>query len=289
MTPEEPNAAMWRYLARIVLLGLPLSLLSGSVTTTRAQPTNKVPAATWDESLLGAARDSMAQVFASLVEQAIPREYEKRKDWGNTKNLTVGIRTDGLRIHRRKKPVKHGVWKHYRVRLVEPQENLLVRMDHLRALDGGRVACTLVISAELDCWLRTKVYQDGIHLIALEVVGDTRMQLSLDCEVAARIQAVEGSPRIVIDPQVTNSSLKLSELHLQRISNADGPLVSELGGELKDLIEDKLHGPKLTAKLNRAIDKKRDRLTLDWSELLNSSWWPLARLPDIEAASGTRR
>ena len=198
---------------------------------------------------------SIANAFADLVEQAIPREYEKRKDWGKTKNITIGIRNDGWKLSRRKKPVNHGVWKHYKVRLVEPDENFKVRIEKLRNVESGRAAFTLVLEADLDTWARAKIYPYGIHLIALEAVGDTSMVLALDCEVGIQLD----SDKITINPSVVNASLQLKDFHLHRVSNAKGPIIRELGDGLQKLIEHELKGPKLVAKLNRAIDKKRDR------------------------------
>ncbi len=232
--------------------------------------------------------DALATTFAKLIESAIPVEYDKKKDWGKTKNLTVGLHNKGLKIKRRKKAVKHGVWKHYRVKLVNPEEKFAVRIDNLRSVDDGRFSFTLVILAKLDTWIRAKVYQYGVHLIAVEITGDTEMELSLDCEVGVQLRFVDGLPSVTIDPRVANSHLALSNFHLRRISNAKGPLVKELSSGLRRVIEHELKGPKLTAKLNRAIDRKRDRLELSMSELVDSSWWPLARLPELEQATRSR-
>lgn len=218
-----------------------------------------------------AARSSQANplttAFAKIIENAIPREYEKSKDWGNTKNVTVGLRAEGWKIHRRKKPVNHGVWKRYRVRLVEPEERLQVEIREVRPLDNGGFAFTLALEAKFDLWARAKVYQHGIHLIALEADADATIDLEIDCQLAVRLHTHEGSSGVALDPQVIDSRLDIVDFHLHRVSNAKGPLVRELGEELPRLLEKELQGPKLVAKLNRAIDKKRDRLELAWSEV----------------------
>ena len=212
-----------------------------------------------------AASDSLAKMFAQLVEQAIPREYEKRKDWGRTKNVTTGIRTDGLRIHRRKKPVKHGVWKHYKVRLIEPEKTLAVRIDNFRPVEGGRVGFSLTLDAKFDLWARVKVYQYGVHLIALETVGDATIDLAIDCEIGLNLTTPAGRPGVAIDPRVVDARLDITDFHLHRVSNAKGPIIRELGEEFPRLIERELQGPKLVAKLNKAIDKKRDRLQVGFA------------------------
>ena len=227
------------------------------------------------------AKRTLANTFAELIEQAIPLEYDKKKDWGKTKNITVGIRNKGIKLYRRKKAVKHGVWKHYRVKLVDPEKNLDVQIENFHPIGGRRIGFTLILAAKLDVWARAKIYQYGVHVIALDMAGDTAFQLAIDCEVGVRLHTKSGSPGLVIDPQVVDARLALSDFHLRRVSNARGPLVHELSNGLRRVVEHELRGPKLVTKINRSIDKRRDRLELDFGELLDSSWWPLASLPGV--------
>ena len=249
-----------------------------------AETISPAPPTSEEQPLVDAARNTLAWTFAKLIEDAIPAHYDKQKDWGKTKNITVGIRNEGLKLVRRKKPVKHGVWKHYQVWQVNPEEHLKVRIENLRTLDGGRVGFTLVLSAKLDLWARAKVYQYGVHLIALEVEGQTAFDLSLDCEVGARLKKIDDVTSVAVEPLVAEARLSLHDFRLNRVSNAKGFLVREIGEEVQNLVERELQGPKLTAKLNRAIDKKRDRLKYDLPGFVNSSWWPLANLPNVERA-----
>src|SRR5215475_8916108 len=73
----------------------------------------------------GLPSEAVAKVVAGMIADAIPREYEKYKDWGNTKRITTGLDFKGHpwdpKIDRRKSDVNEGVWKHYRVTLVEPE------------------------------------------------------------------------------------------------------------------------------------------------------------------------
>lgn len=220
-----------------------------------------------DSAIAGEQQTLLAHAFASIIEASIPREYEKRKDWGRTKDITVGLRNDGWKIHRRKKAVKHGVWKHYKVRLVEPEQQFDVQVQSLR-MESGKLCFTLALQAKLDLWSRLKVYQYGVHMVALEIVGDAAINLAIDCQLEMHWQTAAGQVGVALDPQVTDSRLVITDFHLQRISNAHGPLVRELGEEIPDLIHDQLHGARLTQKLNRAVDKKRDRLEISIEELI---------------------
>ena len=61
------------------LLGV---FLSGAVEAQQVSPSAR---GGFEETSVDAAKQSLANVFASLIEQGIPREYEKRKEWGKTK------------------------------------------------------------------------------------------------------------------------------------------------------------------------------------------------------------
>jgi hypothetical protein len=234
-----------------------------------------------------AAHSALADSLATLIRHAIPPVTDKKEDWGATKEITTGARVTGKpfhwHVHRRKKAVDHGVWKHYVVRLVEPEKHLVVQLTRLQSLPGGKFAFTLHVESPLDAWARAKVYNYGVHLIALEVEADARLRLDVSGEIGVRFGADNGAATVAVVPVVTDAQLSFDRLNIRRVSNAHGPLVDELGGGVRRLIEDELDGPKLAAKLNQAIDKKRDRLKFSSAEIFKSSWWPLAQ-PAQEAA-----
>jgi hypothetical protein len=210
------------------------------------------------------ASDALASTLSQLIRDAIPRTYDKQKDWGATRDVTVGYRVDGkpfhYHVHRRTKPVEHGVWKHYKLQVVEPDKNLRVRLRDLRPVGPGRMAFTLELESKLDAWARAKVYQYGVHIIALEVEGDLQMRLQIHGEIALQATVVSGAAAIAAHPVVTDAKLSLDEFRIRRVSDARGPIVRELSDGVRSIVLDELNGPQLTAKLNRAIEKKRDRL-----------------------------
>jgi hypothetical protein len=221
-----------------------------------------------------AAPEYLSQIAAKLIAEAIPPEYARTKDWGQTKQITSGLRSSGnffdFDIHRRKKHVKHGVWKSYRVQLLQPEEHLEVRVENLRRLENGRIALTLFVKAKLHAQARAKVYERGVHLIAVEAEGHTSAQLWLEAEIG--IESVRtGSylPGIAVRPLVTDARVALDDLRLTRISDVRGPLVRELSSGVRRLLEDELEGPKLVAKINRSLEKRRDRLELTPAKLTN--------------------
>jgi len=218
----------------------------------------------------------LAQALSDLLVQAIPAHYEKKRNWGRTKSITTGLRTTGsgldIRIKRRKKDVPHGDWKHYRITLVDPDEKLQLAVTELRPVEPGKAIVSLALAADVHGWGRTRHYNRGLHLLTLSAETTTRMHLQLACEITIATEIYEGVPSVVVRPRVTDAKLTLRDFRLHRISKADGPLVRELGKGIKHVIEDGLEPHKLTKKLNRAIDKKRDRLRFSPAEILESGW-----------------
>ncbi len=227
-------------------------------------------------TVAGITPEVVAPIIGPLIAEAIPREYHGSKDWGKTTFVTTGLHSDGnffkFDIHREKKEVNDGVWKKYRLTLIDPDKNLTVRIDNLHSIDSGRYALTLFVAAKVHGWARAVVYERGVHVISLEAEGDTSIRLWLDAEVSA--ETVKSSllvPGIELHPKVTDARLKFDDFRLSRISDVKGALAHDLGGLLKNALQKELSGPKLVAKINHSLQKHPEKLRLTPDRLLGKS------------------
>src|SRR5690606_14126898 len=97
--------------------------------------------------------EAASRLITALVRDLLPHTYEDLRDWGGAKRVWDGlhIRTDGLQIKtkRRWKEVKHGTWKMYRVRLIDPAEQFRLTVENIRPQENGRVAFVLHADARL--------------------------------------------------------------------------------------------------------------------------------------------
>lgn len=241
------------------LLLVPLALHA------RGEPPSTSPP---EPRALTAADAQLAATLAAIIREAIPREYAREKDWGKTKRITTGITTDEpiykLKLHRRKKEVPHGTWKKYRVEFIEPEKRLHVSVQNLHSLEGGGIGLRLVLDAELDGWAQMRHYNRGVHLLTLTAEGDSHLRVAVDCQVRLKMTA-DG---LAIQPQVVGTQLDIKEFELRRFGELEGDLAEELGDGLLYLMRDQLEDKQLTAKLNRAIDKKRDRFVVTAGDLV---------------------
>jgi hypothetical protein len=246
-------------------------LLAAMVRSDRAQAAEAPAPSPANPAVDGAALERLKVLLATLIQQATPKEYEKRDDWGAVKSVTTGVRVEGrplhTHFHRRTKDVNHGAWKHYRLTLVDPERDLRVEVREMTALAGGRAGFVIAVDARLDAWGRLKLYQYGVHLGAYEIEADVEARIEVRGDVGLAVRSSGDGPVLVVDPVVRDARLDFQQLRLRRISDAHGPLVKQLGDGVARMIEEELNGEKLVGKLNRAIDKKRDRLQTspgDW-------------------------
>src|SRR5215212_6622833 len=227
-------------------------------------------------SFTGITPEMVAQLVAPLIAEAVPREFEGKKDWGKTKNVTTGLRSEGnffrFDIHSKKSEVNDGIWKKYRVTLIDPDKNLEIRIDNLHRLESGKYALTLFVAAKVHGWARAIVYEHGVHVISLQAEGDTAIRIWVDAEVG--VETVESAtfiPGLELRPVVTDARLKFDDFKLTRISDVRGAVAKELGDLLRKELQKKLSGPKLVDRFNHALQKHPERLRLSPDMLLGKS------------------
>lgn len=234
---------------------------------------------------LGQTTDEEARATVqSLVDLAIgmlPHHFEGDQDWEETKKLWAGVRLrrDGLRIStkRRWREVRHGRQTRYRVSFPGSESSRPPVTAHVRSVehlagDGDRRSGWSIqtdLTTPLDFSARVERWNLGVQIFSVEISGHMKIRLTLDGRLSSYPDYTVLPPAIVIDPVVESATLHLDELHVDRVSKIGGE-VAETWGEIaekvvNEVLMDDING-KLHAKLNKAIDKKRDRLRFSASE-----------------------
>ncbi len=214
--------------------------------------------------------EQLGALLADVIRDAIPPQYEKKQNWDHTKRITSGLEVHGNlfepRFERRHKEVRHGQWKHYRIDLVDPPRNLQVRVTNLQSLTAGRAAFTLDVASPISGWAQVRNFNRGVHLGTITIEGTSHVRLQISGEVGLGL-APPPAVGLAVDPVITGAHLELAEFDLNRFGELHGDASHELGRGLVKLAEHELDGATLTAKLNRAIAKKRDKLVVDFAQL----------------------
>ncbi|MCO6458029.1 MAG: hypothetical protein J5I93_22220 [Pirellulaceae bacterium] len=234
--------------------------------------------------------DEFQTLVAGLVRANLPDKFEDLRDWGQTREMTTGLRVrrEGLKLEtkRKRKEVNDGTWKMYRLRVVDKDEHFQLWVDNARETESGTLAFDVTTVARLEAFGRWSVWERGVQLVSLSAEADARVRLRASCQLALRLDPSRLPPDVMLKPTVDRAELKLLDFRLRRVSDLHGPLVRQLGRALEDLVEDKLAASRdrLPEKFNRQIDKQQAKLRFSLHELLTSRWAGAARL--LEPAEG---
>ncbi len=102
----------------------------------------------------GAGEQSLSDLARRILLDNLPKEIAGDNDWGQQRQVTSGLKLDRdngrLRLQKRTKEVNDGLWTNYRVTLVDPAQNLHVRLAGLRRVGAGRLAFQLFLSARVE-------------------------------------------------------------------------------------------------------------------------------------------
>ena len=215
-------------------------------------------------------------IIVETILDLVPKKYENEKKWGRTKEIVSGLdvkfRDGQLRTKRRRKQVNHGTWKRYTVSLVDPKEFFELQVRNLREESPGLAAFELAIRAKLDVSGRLQEWRRGVRLMSISAEAIADVTLDLDCRLTSKLDASHLPPDILMQPKIVKSKARLVQLKLERLSKADGPVVREFGDGLEKILRRKLadKNEKLTAKINRQIEKKQDDMRISFRDMVSS-------------------
>lgn len=218
------------------------------------------------------------QFLTDIVREALPTEYEKKKNWGHTKRVFDGwkIEQDGLKIEtrRRWKEANDGTWLQYEVRLVKPDDNFQIRIENLQEVPGGKVAFDIAADARVAVSGRQSQWESGLLLYSFSVEADARVRMQAHVEAALKLDPTRIPPDVYLVPVVTTADLQIPDFRLHKVSHLHGPVVRSLSHSVREMLEEKVASDraKLVASLNKQIAKNEKKLKFSAQDLLQSQW-----------------
>jgi hypothetical protein len=234
------------------------------------------------------ASESLSALAQRIVIDSLPKQFEDQRDWGQTKKIVNGLHLkeegDRLTIEKHTKEVKDGIWKQYRIEVVDPEHQLQIRIANFRQIDPEHSAFQIMLSAKLHGEGRWEQWKDGIKLLNANADADCRIEARLDCEMAVDWKPSEVLGQLSIEPKVTAARLELVDFDLKKVSKIEGRAAHELGERLQNTLAKKLHAeePKLVEKLNKAIQKRQDRLRFSPDDVVANGLSKLESLFDAD-------
>ena len=247
--------------------------------------TSTKPAAVVSSAVPGASVDQLQSFIVQLAKMAIPEKYENTKHWGKQKSVPRGVRitrVDGrLKVRSRSKKLNHGSWYFYRITLDNPQD-LELRLDDIKTLDNGEFSFSLFAEAPITTFARHAQWQWGAQLWSVHIDIDARVRVRADCTVEVQLNPTKLPPDVVLKPKVHNVDIELLSFKLRRFSQLGSDITEPLSHTVRELIEDELEDRRdeLSAKINRQLEKKKDKLRLSLHDIMRSKWKSLMPAAD---------
>ena len=217
--------------------------------------------------------ESLSQMVRWLVLKNLPPTYEDNRGWGKQKEVYDGFRfrREGMKVetYRKYKTVKHGTWKRYHLEFVDPESTLQLRIANLRDISQNRLAFHLTLDAPLKVFGRVSQWQRDVQLISISTNAAVAVRIDVDVEVGVQINPLVFPPDIQFSPMVKSAMIRLTKMEVDRISQIRGDIAEELGKGLRGFVDDYLkdYDEKLTAKMNKQLEKQKDKLrvsTIDY-------------------------
>jgi hypothetical protein len=212
------------------------------------------------------------EFVTAIAREHLPDDYEKTKNWGNTKRVWAGVKLerDGRRLEtrRRYREVNDGPWQKYRIDLIKPEKHFHVEVTNIRQVDG-KVLAEVAVEAKLHVFGRHSQWERGVQLFSVSADATARVRLTAQVEVTTRLDATKLPPDLLLSPRVTSADLAILDFRLERVSDFSGPLVKSLSSTVREVLEDKLaeNRQKLVDKLNKSLAKREERFRLSPSEV----------------------
>ncbi len=226
--------------------------------------------------------EEMQQLVLRLLRDNVPREFASEKKWNRTKRMTVIRLRDErgrLRPGPREKDMRHGQWSKYKAQLINPDQELDVRIVHVRGGDQGPVKVRVVATGKINAVARVANWRRGVQLYSFAANADAKLRITLDMETQLVLDPSHLPPDVLIKAEATDAKIEVLDFELNSLSDLHGKLAEGLGELVQKYIEDEVEekNEKLVRKINEAIEKKQDRLRLSLANLLNSAWSDLVR------------
>lgn len=237
--------------------------------------------------------ERLQATLRSLAISNLPERYVDEKGWNKTDRRIDGVDVTFYRgkfeTRRKWKDVNNGLWKRYEIELIDPLNRLQASVLDVRLDEQGTPRFRMSLRAPLIARGQTAQWAFGVQVFSIGAEATAEVELVVDGSCRIVPAATAFGPTLRLDPHVDAAEMKLHSFRLDRIGQAEGDIAEELGEALESIVRQQVEssGDRIAAKLNAAIEKRRDRLVLSLPEFRKSSWgdWLLDRMPGLGGVS----
>jgi len=210
----------------------------------------------------------LGEMVKQIIIENVPLVIDEKKGWGDQAHIFDGFKMSGkglkVRMEPRKKLVNHGLWKHYRVNVVDPSRDLVIRFPRMEYQKGQGIAFTVEVLVHAHGYFNMQQHSNGIQVFSAATDAEMDLRIVLEGTIGVRLEPTEWFPDLFLQPRVQRVTLQLPNIDVERFGKMKGKLVHETGDSFRRLLEDKLNDQeeKIPEKINKQIAKKWNEGTL---------------------------
>ncbi|MBX3436270.1 MAG: hypothetical protein KF861_02185 [Planctomycetaceae bacterium] len=225
----------------------------------------------------------LTQLLQSIVRESLPTQFEDSRHWGTRKNVVNGLDVEqrgiGLRISKRERAVRHGLWRKYTVTLADPGESLHLRMENLRSPAAGQFRWDLFVRLRANVDVRFEYWNLGVKGINAHANADVTLEMHADCALQLQLDRSDDGAVLVLSPTIHKVGLRLPDLDVHQFGALHGPAAEEIGKGLTDVVEKLLQAQEKSVRkrAQQSIDQHAADLRIPLADLFSSKWSGLWR------------
>lgn len=218
----------------------------------------------------------MAPGVAEIVRQALlavlPEEYVDTKHWGKHRavpQIRWQQKGSRLRVDVQDKPVPHGTWTQYKVRLVNPDEQLRLTLSPPRLSQDGSLLVDSRLNVRLALFGRLSQWWYGVQLYSFSANAEVDVTIAIRWNGRWQWHTMWGALVPMIQVRAEDVQVHLDQFRLLRVSQVGGRVAEELGRVARRWLEDALEEqePRLVAQINRQLERYERKVKLSHNQL----------------------
>jgi hypothetical protein len=221
------------------------------------------PAARADDPAVPSTADALSPFLKELIRRSMPTPLgEVEKNWGQQKEVTVGVKWRGLRPEKMHSVQNDGHWTKTRVDAVDPASSFGFGLEDLKSPAPNTTSFTANVALRVRVVHDNQVWKSGHRLYGGQTRATAYVTLKLKGEMSTRFETPAGSllPTAIVTVRVSEADLDYTDLKCEHIAGMDGKAAKALGTVLLATL--RAAKPRfeadMKAKANAAIVKTAD-------------------------------
>jgi hypothetical protein len=177
---------------------------------------------------------NLSKTLRDMLAKAMPATlYEASPNWGHTSRVPNGLKWHGLRPEVRRTWRNDGTWRKIRLTTRNLDKSLALELRDWQHPAADRMTFTVFIAFDAGVEFEQQIWESGVRLYSGSLRAETRVQLTLQCELLLRTESKGGVlPDIVFRLRVVKSDLHYDRPVVKHVAGIGGSGAKVLGDAL---------------------------------------------------------